>query len=837
MHDPLKSDEPDPFTRRIAMAQPSTKAQGDAYERHVQGLLELLGFEVQRDRLVAGRQTDLIARREAFPETQTYLVECKHYRSPVTMKVVEGVENRLKAARRKKYPDARGWIVAAGDFARKAHDYADSLGILCNTDAELTRRLIDFRPYLHDLILDYEEHVVDRQRGLLLPQLYVEPDALIERKKRADVRPLQELLDEWLADPALNQLTLLGDYGTGKTVFTLKLAHDLAQACCDGPSTQLRAGYGTLIPVRIPLKEFDPKQQVDDLVMNHLRRHGIEGSPYRAFQYLLCEGLLLLILDGFDEITAQVTPELTGRNFEKLDALVSGRAKVLLTCRTHYFRDRPEVEALLENRAALAGMETREGTELYQLIVGRPNYRILYLREFDQPKIIAYLQKACGDEWKKDWETIQSIYNLEELARRPVLLDIVVKSLPELRRRGGEVTPAGLYQVYTNFWIERDDWRAILTPAGKAAFTTELAWRLWTANRERLHYAELTDLAQELLHAEHFKPGAITATQLSQADIEYAAHEVRTAAFLTRDAGGNYGFAHRSFVDFFVARRLCPQLVAGTIEERTIGAEVAGFLNGLLAGRHYPYQEIKPPEGFVYVPPGPFIFGEGAGTRIAKVADGFFIGKYPVTNAEYRPFVEAGGYDERRWWSDEGWAWRTAKPRYDWHKTDGPDFWGEKKYEDFNSPEQPVVGVTWYEAQAYARWLSETVGREVRLPTEEEWEKAARGIDGRRYPWGNAFDAARCNTDEGGIGHTTAAGQYSPAGDSVYGAADMAGNVWEWTASWHDVEKTFRVLRGGSWGYLELRARCSFRDRDLPGYSNYVFGFRLVSPVLSASGY
>jgi len=807
------------------MTQPSTKTQGDAYERHVQGLLELLGFDVQRDRLIAGRQTDLIARREVFPETLTYLVECKDYRSPVTMDVVEGVENRLKAARRGKYPDARGWIVAAGDFARNARDYAESLGILCSTDAELTRRLIDFRPYLHDLIGDYEEYIIDRQRDLRLPQLYVEPDALIERDKKAEVRPLQELVDEWLADPNLNQLTLLGDYGTGKTVFTLKLAHDLAQACCDGE--------GTLIPVRIPLKDFDPKQQVDDLVMNHLRRHGIEGSPYRAFQYLLREGLLLLILDGFDEITAQVTPELTRRNFDKLDALVSGRAKVLLTCRTHYFRDRPEEEALLEHRAALPGLETREGTELYQLIVGRPNYRILYLREFDQPKITAYLQKACGAGWEKDWETIQSIYNLEELARRPVLLDMVVKSLPELRRRGGEVTAAGLYQVYTNFWIERDDWRAILTPAGKAAFTTELAWRLWTADRERLHYTELTDLAQELLRAEHFKPGAITATQLSQADIEFAAHEVRTAAFLTRDAEGNYGFAHRSFMEFFVARRLCPQMLAGTIEERTIGAEVAGFLNGLLAGRHYPYEKVKPPEGFVYVPPGPFIYGAGADTRIAKMDHGFFIGKYPVTNAEYRRFVEAGGYDERRWWSDEGWAWRSGKPRYDGQKTDGPDFWGKERYEDFNGPDQPVVGVTWYEAEAYARWLSVTVGREVRLPTEEEWEKAARGIDGRGYPWGNAFDAGRCNTSESGIEHTTAVGQYSPAGDSVYGAADMAGNVWEWT----ETEKGGGwVLRGGSWGDIQDGARCSFRLGGDPFYSGDGVGFRLVFPVLSTSG-
>lgn len=261
--------------------------------------------------------------------------------------VITDAEVRLKAAR-DKYPDAQAWIVARSGFTSEARGYAESLRIVCSTPDDLIRSLIDFTSYLNDLVHDFQDFVVDRERGLKLPQLYVEPDAFCDPQR--EVRPLQTLVDEWLADPKLNQLTLLGDYGTGKTVFTLKLAHDLARAYL--------SSRGTLIPIRIPLKEFDPKQKVDDLVMNHLRRHGLEGSPYAAFQYLLRQGMLLLILDGFDEITAQVTPELTRRNFDKLDALVDERARVLLTCRTHYFRDRLEVETLLERRAGLPEMGT-----------------------------------------------------------------------------------------------------------------------------------------------------------------------------------------------------------------------------------------------------------------------------------------------------------------------------------------------------------------------------------------------------------------------------------------------------------------------------------------------
>jgi formylglycine-generating enzyme required for sulfatase activity len=391
---------------------------------------------------------------------------------------------------------------------------------------------------------------------------------------------------------------------------------------------------------------------------------------------------------------------------------------------------------------------------------------------------------------------------LEDLARRPVLLDMVVKSLPQLRERQGEVTAAGLYDVYTGFWIHRDDWRAIMTPAGKAAFTEELAWRLWTADRERLHYAELTDLAQELLRGEHFKPGAVSATALSQADIEYAAHEVRTAAFLTRDAAGNYGFAHRSFMEFFLARRLARGLLDGSAPEMTINEAIRGFITQLIGGKMPEFevpQEI--PEGMVYVPPGPFVMGaedEKGGTRIVRLEEGFFTGRYPLTNAEYRRFVETGGYEEQEYWSDEGWQ---RKQREKWTE---PRYWRDSKW---NQPDQPVVGVSWYEAEAYARWAG------GRLPTEKEWEKAARGIDGREYPWGDGFDRARCNTRESGIRKTTPVEKYSPRGDSPYGAADMAGNVWEWCADWYDEDKDAKVLRGGSWGIDQRLAQCTYRSR------------------------
>jgi formylglycine-generating enzyme required for sulfatase activity len=193
------------------------------------------------------------------------------------------------------------------------------------------------------------------------------------------------------------------------------------------------------------------------------------------------------------------------------------------------------------------------------------------------------------------------------------------------------------------------------------------------------------------------------------------------------------------------------------------------------------------------------------------------IGRTPVTNSEYYRFTWESGYKVPKEW---------VGFRY----PEGLD-------------QHPVVGVSLIDCLAYCHWLSEQLGKAYGLPTEAEWEPAARGSDARIYPWGDEFDPWRCNTLEAGKRGTTMVGEYSPGGDSPFGVVDMAGNVWEWTTSllrpYPYTSKDGRespdgrtsgryVIRGGSWYYSHKLARATVREAVLPTFASPALGFRLV---------
>ncbi len=235
---------------------------------------------------------------------------------------------------------------------------------------------------------------------------------------------------------------------------------------------------------------------------------------------------------------------------------------------------------------------------------------------------------------------------------------------------------------------------------------------------------------------------------------------------------------------------------------------------------------------FMRVPAGRFVMGDSSHEHAIDIPYDFWMGRYPVTNDQYNAYVGTVGSISRH--------------AYD-------------VFLNINTRTgYPVVRISWNNAMDYCRWLNSLFGDKLhpgtmlRLPTEAEWEKAARGIDGRKYPWGNTFDLGKCNVSSGIVtslandfaGSTTHIKKYSPQGDSPYGCADMVGNAWEWT---HSLDKSYpyntndgredetemygmRVKRGGSFAALPEMVGCARRDSGSRGISgaNRGTGFRVA---------
>jgi formylglycine-generating enzyme required for sulfatase activity len=267
----------------------------------------------------------------------------------------------------------------------------------------------------------------------------------------------------------------------------------------------------------------------------------------------------------------------------------------------------------------------------------------------------------------------------------------------------------------------------------------------------------------------------------------------------------------------------------------------------------------------VFIPAGEFLMGsqEGEGAfdehpQHVVYLDDYYIDKYEVTNAQFKEFIEATGYVTDAERKGNGEVWNPMETAYDlklfnfsgvswrhpnaWMDTERlpnrphPDVW--ENYNIMDKMDYPVVQISWNDAQAYATWAGK------QLPTEAEWEKAARGTDGRKWPWGNIFDSniegVTIHANIGSDGPLSVG--CFPSGVSLYGVYNLVGNVQEWVADWYALDYymhspqnnpkgpntgNFRVIRGGSWRQLEsYQVLSANRAYQVPDYSSNFVGFR-----------
>lgn len=425
----------------------------------------------------------------------------------------------------------------------------------------LLQNLADFDKYLRRLVLEFERNESSDEPPLAA--YYV--DLKGRKEDKSWHGDMAEYVYKWLDSDSGNQLALLGQYGSGKTTFSHKLARDLAKKCL--------GTHGMLthrIPVLVKLSEF-PRVGVDleAFITQYLTRRGVQGINVGIIQKMNEAGLILWIFDGFDEMAVHADEEVIMMNLAEVARLATAaESKILLTSRPEYFKSAVEEEHLLE----AADLSARY----------RARYERIHLEPFCEEDIEEFLQKRIPliKEATRPWTFYQSqirrIHDLSDLSRRPVLLEMIVKTLPRLIARRGPINRATLYGTYLEDELRRQG--------------VEKRRVLLIKIKDRLRMMENL--------AEYFyvqKPVGRTADQIQglvrdwlsekqREELEAHLRDFLNCSFLIRE-GDLYQFSHRSFVEYLTARAIASKINTSqdiasyrTMRQVELTTEVLDFL-------------------------------------------------------------------------------------------------------------------------------------------------------------------------------------------------------------------------------------------------------------------
>ncbi|HZN17567.1 MAG TPA: pentapeptide repeat-containing protein, partial [Micromonosporaceae bacterium] len=372
------------------------------------------------------------------------------------------------------------------------------------------------------------------------PQLYI-PQRYSELGGAA-VRPdLLADLRRWLADPEGHFALVLGPFGHGKTF----LLHELAR--------RMHAEGDPAVPVLMHLRDLEKTHQLNQLVAAQLTQGGQRRIDVPLFRYLLREGRIALLFDGYDELAQRVTYQRATEHLNTIIQAAEGRAKVVLTSRDHYFLTDKDIVTALGDRIAV--------------ISGR---RVVKLCGFGEEEILAFLTRLLGepDRAARRLRLLHEVRDLLGLSHNPRMLSFIGRieeeRLVEAHRRKGEITAAALYRELLDQWIEYE-WRRLGEPGSPSRAemwlaVADLALRMWRAPGERLGLADLQETAETLAKlTPTVDEGAPTVAE--------AAHLLGSSTLLTRDAGGMFRFEHRSVLEWLVAKECATQLSEGDAAE------------------------------------------------------------------------------------------------------------------------------------------------------------------------------------------------------------------------------------------------------------------------------
>ena len=522
------------------------KDNGIQFEDDVTSLLELRGYKVQKNVLISGTQIDILAKIDDPLDNLCYVVECTNRKESVGIELVKQKASVLFSII-DKTNFYRLMFVSQNGFTNKAKLFAgdNQNQILLLTYNELENQLINFKPYYTTYIYEYKESIGIFKEGKLY-QNYVE---LTGKDEFDQIIPnLTNKVLECLTTGSNNLIFLLGEYGSGKTSFCRQLVFKLINEKLAKNETSF------LIPILINLREyrnaFNIQQVITDTLIN---QYLVKMTSFNVFERYCTKGRILLILDGFDEMADRSDKRAIINCFQQIFILANLNTKIVLTCRSNFFKSHSDVVNLFNNFSIKLPIQDEKKEKIIELTFEHQG-RIINVEKFSQKQIRQYIAKRFGTDSESIFVQIKGIHDLSDLCSRPVLLDMILTTLPELVDAEIRINSAALYEYYTNKWTSRDDWRVIMPLRMRQNFCEILAWIMYNTKIQEIKYP--------LLEKAMIK--SLENLSLSDGQLENFKNDIQTCSFLVRiDKNDRFRFAHKSFIEFFVAKKLIYDLLKG----------------------------------------------------------------------------------------------------------------------------------------------------------------------------------------------------------------------------------------------------------------------------------
>ena len=439
-----------------------------------------------------------------------------------------------------------GWLITArriSQAARAEIEKEENRHLGCYTFDELLAQDADFSGYLSFLEAEVKRRKIDT-KYVPLGCNKEEIDPVTKRQIAVSHYSEQDgwidgYIDRWLDDPAKEHISILGEFGTGKTWFALHYAWVTLQRYRDA---QKRGTELPRLPLVIPLRDYAKAVSVESLFSEFFfRQYKIPLPHYDAFVQLNRMGKLLLIFDGFDEMAARVDRQEMINNFWELAKVVVPGAKVILTCRTEHFPEAKEGRALLN-------AELQASTA--KLTGETPQFEVLELEKFNDEQIKQVLSHTTASTTV---EIVMGNPQLLDLARRPVMTELILEALPDIEA-GKPVDMSRVYLYAVRHKMERDikAERTFTSLADKLYFLCELSWEMLSTDQMSLNYRLFPDRIRQLF-------GGMVQ---EEKDLDHWHYDMMAQTMLIRNADGDYTPAHRSLLEFFVAYKFAAELGA-----------------------------------------------------------------------------------------------------------------------------------------------------------------------------------------------------------------------------------------------------------------------------------